>query len=330
MKAVVLTAPGEYAVEEVADPTPGADQVVISVLASGICGTDLHTLAGENPQVVLPVIPGHEFVGRVEMVGAGVKNLQVGDAVAVDPSRSCGRCRHCRELRPNLCQNKGGHGSKLPGGFAERVVVKADACVPLDPNMKIERAVLAEPLACVLHGMDRLGPVLGKTALVYGAGAIGMLTAALLSRAGAQVQMLERSEERREIARSWGIPCADLPEDYTETAWDVVVDATGAPQAIADALVRVRRGGTCLLMGVAPAGRTIPFEPHRVNWHELTIIGSMAIQGSFQRAVDLLPQIDYPLETLVTHRLPLSEFAQAIDLVQSRHALKVILSGTDS
>lgn len=330
MKAALLTAPNALEIVESDLPVAGPDEVRVRVVACGLCGTDLHTLAGNNALVRYPTIPGHEFVGVVDAVGECVSSLKTGDRIAVDPSRSCGHCIKCRSGWPNLCPDKGGHGSRFPGGFSEYVVAREESCVVLDEGVSWNRAVLSEPLACVLHGMDRLGPVLGKKTLVFGAGTIGMLAASLLIEGGAQVQMVELSETRQQIARSWGIRCEASADDFDdESLWDVVVDATGVPAAIQQAVTLVRRGGSMLMLGVAPQDQTIELSPYRVNWHELTIIGSMAIRQSFQRAVELLPQISAPLESLVTHALPLEELSDGIDLVRSKHAMKVVVSPTD-
>ncbi|MHA1159111.1 MAG: zinc-dependent alcohol dehydrogenase family protein [Alphaproteobacteria bacterium] len=327
MKAAVLHAPGNLRIEEIPVPQPDYREVLVQVNACGICGTDMHTLAGNNPLARYPVIPGHEFVGTVVEVGRSVDVLQSGDRVAVDPSRSCGRCFHCRSGWPNLCPDKGGHGSRVPGGFAEYVVARQEACVLLDPELSFVRAAFSEPLACVLHGMDRLGSVLGKRAVVYGAGPIGMLTAALLVHGGAQVQIVELAASRRRIAAKWNIQAAESAEELAERdGWDVAVDATGVPEAIENAFSNVRRAGTMLLLGVAPADKTIKIEPFKINWHEITIIGSMAIRHSFQRAVELLPQLRLPIETLVTHEILLSDLQKGIDLVRSRDAMKVLVS----
>lgn len=327
MKAAQLKEPGNLSIDEIATPTPGAGEVLVQVTACGLCGTDMHTLEGRNALVRYPAIPGHEFVGVVAAVGEGVPILNVGDRVAVDPSRSCGRCSFCRSGWPNVCPDKGGYGSRFPGGFAEHVVVRQESCVVFDDAMPWNRAVLAEPLACVLHGMDRLGAVIGKNAIVFGAGTIGMLAAALLIEGGASVQMVELAPARRAIAAEWGIECAQSAAEFgNDEGWDVVVDATGVPSAIQEAVTRVRRAGTMLLLGVAPADKTIELSPYRINWHEITIIGSMAVRHSFQRAVELLPRIGLPLETLVTHTLPLGQIVEGISLVRSKDAMKVVVS----
>jgi len=326
MKAVLLTEPGQFTVGETLDPQAESGEVVIDVAACGFCGTDWHTLEGRNALVRYPVIPGHEFVGTIVNIGADVTRLEVGDRVAVDPSRSCGQCFQCRSGWPNLCPDKGGHGSKVSGGFAEQVVARQEACVALPPDLSWERAVLAEPLACVLHAMDRLGTVLGKSALVYGAGAIGMIAAALLQQSGATVQIIEPSSARRAIATSWGFQSAERASEFDDsTGWDVVVDATGVPAAIEEAFSKLRRAGTFLVLGVAPADARVQIAPYALNWQELTIIGSMAIRHSFQRAVELLPQLDLPLESLITHYVHLKDFGEALSLVRGGDALKVVV-----
>lgn len=331
MKAVVLSKPDNFQTVDVARPEPRPDEVVLAVAACGICGTDLHTIQGRNALVRYPIIPGHEFVGTVSACGDQVSSLKIGDRVAIDPSRSCGHCSYCRGGRPNLCPDKGGYGSRYPGGFSEYVVALEASCVILDNTLKWERAVLAEPLACVLHGIDRLGPVLGKNTVVFGAGTIGMLSAALLLEGGAEVQMVEPAPTRRLLAQEWGIDCAARVEEFANPeGWDCVIDATGVPAAIQEAVKQVRRAGTILLLGVAPEEATIEVSPYLVNWQELTIIGSMAIRHSFQRAVELLPKLSAPLESLVTHRLALTEFAQGIDLIKGRDAMKVIIQPNDA
>lgn len=301
----------------------------MQVAACGICGTDLHTLEGRNPLVRYPVTPGHEIVGTVTGLGeAAGTRLRVGDRVAIDPSRSCGACWHCRSGWPNLCPDKGGHGSRVPGGFAEYVVAREESCVAFDAVMSWDRAMLAEPLACVLHGMDRLGAVLGKHALVYGAGTIGLLAADLLRCAGADVRLVEPTTARRELATSWGLSCSAsvMETQQPEGGWDVVVDATGAPAAIEEAFTRVRRAGTILLLGVAPADAHVSLSPFAINWMELTIVGSMAVRHSFQRAVELLPRLEFPVENLVTHHMALDDLHQAIDLIRSGSGLKVAVA----
>jgi 2-desacetyl-2-hydroxyethyl bacteriochlorophyllide A dehydrogenase len=325
MRAVQLVAAEQLHVADVPEPTPREGEVVLEVAGCGVCGTDLHTVSGGNPLVRFPAVPGHEFGGTVVTLGAGVTWLAVGDRVVVDPSRSCEHCEHCLGGRPNLCPDKGGHGSRFPGGFAEQVAVRATSCVRVPASMPWEVALLAEPLACVLHGVDRLGAATGQDAVVWGAGPIGLLTAVVLRHKGTDVHVVERSEARRDAAAALGLAVVADAAALPGSDAAVVVDATGVPAAIEEGFGRLRRGGTLLMMGVASPGSAVSLDPHRINWHELTIVGSMAVQSTFERAVRLLDRIGDQVRPLVTHDVPLESFPDALDLVRSQGALKVLV-----
>jgi NADPH2:quinone reductase len=324
MRAVVIARPGQLSIDELPRPVPAPHEVLVAVAACGLCGTDLHTLDGTNPLARYPCVPGHEFAGRVIEAGPGVPAPAVGDAVAVDPSRSCGVCRECKRGRANLCPDKGGYGSRLPGGFAELVAVDARACEPLPPGVEPRSGALAEPIACMLHAMDRLGPVLGDDALVYGAGPIGVIVAQLLARSGAaSVSMVDPSRGRLDGLPAAVTASAPSVSHLGRAAWDVVVDATGSPAAVADALQRLRPGGRLLIAGVASPGTTVPLAPFDVYRREITIIGTMALVGSFGRAVGLLGDAGMQWPSLVSHWLPLDDFPRAIDLVRAAAGRKV-------
>lgn len=321
MRAVILEGPHAWKVGDAPERSPDAEEVVVAVAQCGICGTDRHTLAGDNALVRYPAVSGHEFVGTVIETGADASWLPVGTRVAVDPSRSCGHCRYCHEGRANLCPEKGGYGSRYPGGFAERSTVLARACHPLPDHVSWDAAVLAEPLACVLHGVDRVSGAQGSDSVVVGAGPIGLLTAVVLRRRGWNVSVAEVAPARAALAAEWGFGVADA-----DTQADLVIDATGAPAAIQAALGRVRRGGTLLLMGVAPRGSSVDLDPYLVNWMELTIVGSMAINGTFGRAVELIGRHPDNFAPFVTHRVRLEDFGRGLDLVTDHAALKVVVA----
>lgn len=326
MRALLLTNPNEWTIGEAPDPTYLEDEVVIEVAGCGVCGTDLHALAGNNPLVRFPAIPGHEFGGTVVTVGSKVDWLNVGDRVVVDPSRFCGHCPQCLAGRHNLCPNKGGYGSRFPGGFAERTAVRATSCVKVPESMPWEIALLAEPLACVIHGVERLGDFTGADAIVVGGGPIGMLTATLLRHKGANVALVEKSDLRRNLAiRSEFSPVAASLSELARADAEIVVDATGVPSAIEEGFTKLRRGGTLLLMGVAKAGSTITLDPHRINWQELSILGSPALKHSFGRSVALLEHIGDEVKDLVTDNVPLAEFDHALELVRSQGSVKVLV-----
>lgn len=326
MRALQLTAPNQWHIGDVPEPTPGQGEVVIDVAGCGMCGTDLHTLSGGNPLVIFPAIPGHEMGGTVTAVGENVSWLSVGDRVVVDPSRSCDHCEFCLSGRSNLCPGKGGYGSRYPGGFAEKAAVRAINCVKVPDGMSWEIALLAEPIACVLHGLDRLGKVPEHDAVVFGAGPIGLLVAVVLRHFGNRVSIVERSEFRRGVAVEMGFnTVVESVADLGITESPIVVDATGVPAAIEDAVNLTRRGGTMLLMGVAKQGSTITIDPHRLNWQELSIVGSSAVNLTFGRAVELVTALSEQLAPIVTHSVDLEEFQTGLDLITSQGALKVLI-----
>ena len=168
MRAAVITAPGTVEVTTVDDPAPARDEVVVEVAAVGICGTDLHILAGEHGR--LPVIPGHEVSGTVVATGADVDATMVGARVAIDPTLPCWSCRQCRRGRTNLCDTLGALGVTTAGGAAELLAAPARSCVVLPDDVDLAGAALIEPLSCAVHGFDVLRMHLGARVLLYGAG----------------------------------------------------------------------------------------------------------------------------------------------------------------
>lgn len=313
MRAAVLAAPGVVELSALPDPEPGPHDVVLQVAAVGLCGTDLHLLAGEHGS--LPVVPGHEVTGTVVAVGAEVRRLRLGDRVAVDPNLPCRACRWCRQGRENLCPDLGALGVTTAGGAAELMRAPAASCVVLPEHVDLRDATLVEPLSCVVHAYDLLGSRLGASVLVYGAGSIGLMVLALAGRAGAssvdvvdlQPDRLARAD-RAGCSRSAGSADAlDEPE-----GWDLVVDATGNPAAVQDGLRRVARGGTFLQLGVTSPDARVEIAPYDVYRREITVRGSMAVLHSFERAVGLFAAGVLDPGLLVTRRAPLHEYADAL------------------
>ena len=324
MKAAVITAPGNVEVESVDDPAPAAGQVVVEVAACGLCGTDLHILQGEFAPS-LPIIPGHEFAGVVAATGSGVTDLRQGERVAVDPSLYCHECHYCRIGRENLCLRWGGIGVTVAGGAAEYVAVPAANCVRLPENITCEDAALIEPLSCAVRGYDVLTSQLGAHVLIYGAGTMGLMMLELAKRTGAaSVDVVELSAERLKMARELGCTRAVTSADELSQpfGWELVVDATGNQRAIQDGLGRVGPGGTFLQFGVADYATRVTIDPYRIYNKEITITGSMAVLHSYERAAELLAAGVLDPATFITDRLPLADYAQAIQRFRSGAGLK--------
>lgn len=312
MRVVVITGPGTVEVTTVDDPTPAPDEVVVEVAATGICGTDLHILAGEHG--TLPVIPGHEVSGIVVATGGPEGPVRVGDRVAIDPSLPCGRCVQCRRGRENLCPDLGALGVTVAGGAAELLAAPARRCVVLPEHVDLHGAALIEPLSCAVHAHDVLGSAIGSTVLIYGAGTMGLLMLCLAAGGGAgAVDVVDVAAGR--LPRSLELGASRAAVDANELdrgEWDVVIDATGNVAAIRDGLDRVAPGGTFLQLGVTRPDARVDISPYDVYRREITIAGSMAILHSFERAARLFASGIVDWRAIVTHQAALDDYEAAL------------------
>jgi 2-desacetyl-2-hydroxyethyl bacteriochlorophyllide A dehydrogenase len=326
MRAVVWETPGKLAVTEVPDPSPGHGELVVQVAACGICGTDVHIADGEFPPTPYPIIPGHEFAGRVVALGEGVPGeWREGDRVAVDPSLFCGHCPACHAGRGNLCANWNAIGDTVDGAFAEYVAAPFTNAYPIPDGVSDQQGALIEPLSCAVHGLRRIGPVIGQDILVMGAGTMGLLLMQLLSRAGARsVAVVDRKASRLEAATAAGATsvAADLSALETPT-FSVAVDATGAPAAIEAAFGRLDRGGRLLIFGVTSGDAEISLSPFRIYNDEITVLGSMAVLNSFGAAAGLMADGAIVTGPLLGDPYPLGEFPEALASVRAGEGIKI-------
>lgn len=326
MRALVVEKPGQFSVETVADPTPGTGDAVVRVDAVGICGTDIHIVAGEFPPTPYPIIPGHEFAGEVVALGRAVDGIRVGDLVAVDPSLFCGRCHYCAIGRGNLCENWGAIGDTVDGAMAEFVKVPAANCYRLPGHVPAAHGALVEPLSCAVHGFDVLPRQLGAHYLIYGAGTMGLLMQQLAIAGGAaSVSVVDTNPARLAVVRALGADASAASADELDRpeGWEIVIDCTGSIAAVEDGLARVRRGGTYQQFGVAPAAARATISPFRIYNDEITIVGSMAVLHSFGRAVDLMGEGVIDAETMITHDFSLDEFDDALSTFGSGVGRKI-------
>ncbi|HEY2520492.1 MAG TPA: alcohol dehydrogenase catalytic domain-containing protein [Streptosporangiaceae bacterium] len=324
MKAALIARPGHLSVEDVPDPAPRDHEVVVEVGTCGICGTDVHVYDGDYAAVRdYPVIPGHEFWGTVVEAGPAVRTVRVGQRVAVDPMDYCDACATCRAGWTNMCLNGGGLGTTAPGALAEYVAVNGARCQPLPDGLSADLASLVEPLSCVLHGLDRIGPVLGEDLLVLGSGPIGLMLAALAAAAGASVDVVDPRADRRAVAPEFGARrVAASAGEIDDGGWGVVADCTGHPGAVATGLAHLRRTGRLALLGIGGAGATFPFAPFDVVARELTIVGVNSVRHTFGRAAALLAAGTIPAARLHGSPLPLAETAAALEAARRGAGLK--------
>lgn len=328
MKAAVIEAPGKVTVTTVPDPTPGPREVVVDVAACGLCGTDLHILQGEFAPT-LPVVPGHEFAGEVVGLGSEVTELALGDRVAVDPSLYCHECRYCRVGRNNLCDRWQAIGVTVAGGAAEYAVAPVANCVRLPDHVDVQDAALIEPLSCAVRGYDVLNSRLGAHVLIYGSGTMGLMMLELAKRTGAaSVDVVDVNPDRLATAEKLGCSQVGLSADELRRSgggWDVVVDATGNAAAIQDGLERVAKAGTFLQFGVSDYATKATISPYRIYNQEITITGSMAVLHSYERAAELFATGVLDPQVFISHRLPLTEYPQALDQFAAGQGRKIIV-----
>jgi 2-desacetyl-2-hydroxyethyl bacteriochlorophyllide A dehydrogenase len=328
MRAVRWLAPGKLEVAEVPDPTPGRGELVVAVGACGICGTDVHIADGEFPPTPYPIIPGHEFAGRIVAVGeAAPGGWRDGDRVAVDPSVYCGHCPACRAGRGNLCANWNAIGDTVDGAFAEYVAVPAVNAYRIPDQVSDAQGALIEPLSCAVHGLRQIGPVLGADVLMMGAGTMGLLLMQLLNRAGARsVTVVDRNRSRLTAATVAGAASVGTGADALDRRFDVAVDATGAPAAIEAAFGTLERGGRLLIFGVTSGDAEVRLSPFRIYNDEITIVGSMAVLNSFGAAAGLMADGVIDTGPLLGDPYPLDEFAAALAAVRAGQGVKIQVS----
>ncbi len=332
MQAIVFPAPLKISIEQVPEPHPAPDEVVVQVAEAGICGTDLHIYRNEY-QSAFPVIGGHEFAGRIVEVGKGVDRFSVGERVSVDPNLNCGECLFCRALQANHCLNWQGVGITRPGAFAEYVAVPARACYRIPDALSDAQASFIEPVSCVVYALNRMRVFPGDDALIFGAGPMGLLLIQALRHSGAsRIVVVEKESERRNLAETMGalalasdpVPAERLRE-LAPYGFPIVVDATGVPAVIAQALRFLKPRGQYLQFGVAPQGETIPWAPYEIFRKDLTIIGSFALCYTFQPAISWLTGGVVDIAPLISHTLPLADFERGFQEFAAGRTLKVHL-----
>lgn len=339
MRALVKAeaAPGLW-LREVPEPEPQPGEVLVRVMRTGICGTDLHVRSWDawaQGAVGTPVVLGHEIAGRVEALGSGVDTVDVGDLVSVEGHIVCGRCRSCLAGRRQLCPNTVSIGIERDGGFAELVAVPATNLwrhpVGMDPDV----AAIFDPFGNAVHSALSF-PVLGEDVLITGAGPIGLMAAAVVRHAGARhVVVTDLSPDRLELARSMGAatvavdprstPLADVMSDLgMREGFDVGLEMSGAPPALHSMLTSMAHGGHVALLGL-PSG-SIEFDWDQVVRSMLTVKGIFGRQ-MFETwyAMSVLVAAGLDISPVITHRFAAADFDEAFDVAASGRCGKVLL-----
>lgn len=333
MKAAVFKGDGILSIEDRPTPEPrAATDVLVRVVACGICGTDLHILAVPQNHPCTPgTIMGHEFVGDVVEVGSAVGNVTVGERVAVRPILTCGSCRECLLGRPNHCLELTALGIWLDGGLAEFAVVPASACIPMSADTPVEMAALTEPLACVYNAARKAHLVPGDDVVIFGAGAIGLLFTALFKEAGAgRLVVVEPTAIRAGVAGRMGAQTVDPAatdvvasvEALLPAGPQVVVDAVGSQ--LGNAVAVAGTGARVIVFGQSELADTVVHQVD-ITKKELTIIGSFVGQQVFPAAVALLASGRLDLGPIVSHTGSLDDLAGLIAASREGKVVKAII-----
>ncbi|MDW3222769.1 MAG: zinc-dependent alcohol dehydrogenase family protein [Paracoccaceae bacterium] len=326
MKAIVFTGKNDVDFTKLPDPKPGAGEVVVEVKASGICHTDYEVLKDNYGTGAFPVVPGHEYSGVVIEVGSGVTGVSTGDRVAVDPNLECGSCRACRRGWAHLCTRLGAYGVTTHGGFAELSLVKASAVHPIG-DMSFMQAALAEPMGCVLNGVDAVHAPWMEEALIFGAGPMGLLMGMALRAEGiSRVAFVDLAESRLELASSFGFDAIAAGSGELQN-WhqraDLAVEATGVP-AVASMLTNyMANGGKGLFFGVCPSDAKIEISPFEVFRRQLTLAGSHSLNHNIPRSLDIIAGLGSDIDRAVSHQLPLSDISQILATKPPKNSLKI-------
>jgi threonine 3-dehydrogenase len=342
MKALVKAGPEPgLRIEDVPIPTVGRDDVLIRVLRTGVCGTDLHIYQWDGwaqANVLVPLVIGHEFVGEIVTVGPDVDDLQSGDLVSGEGHLVCGRCRNCMAGRRVQCARTKGIGVNHPGAFAEFVAMPATNVWHHPPDIDLDVAAIFDPFGNAVHTALTF-PILGEDVLITGAGPIGLMAAIVARHAGARhVVITDVSPYRLELARQIGVTLAVDASAITlqdamghlemREGFDVGLEMSGKPTALRDMLAAMTHGGKIAVLG-------LPTEQFGIDWGHL-VLNMITIKGIYGRQMfetwyemAVLIQSGVDISPVITHRFDAMDFDAAFETVRSAQCGKVVLNWAD-
>ena len=341
MKSLLLSAYNHLEIADLAAPEAGAGEVLVRVEACGICGSDVHGYDGSSGRRIPPIVMGHEAAGTVAAVGAGVEGYAVGDRVTFDSTVYCGACAYCRRGEVNLCENRQVVGVscgdyRRHGAFAEYVAVPQRILYHLPEKLSFAEAAMLEAVSVALHGVRVSALRGGETALVIGAGMIGLLTAQAARALGCpRVLIADIDASRLELAREIGAgealhaAGAELTAQVLERTGgqgvDVALEAVGRNETVNAAIDCTRKGGTVTLIGNIQPEVTLPLQ--KVVTRQLRLQGSCASAGEYPQAMELIAEGAMRVGPLITAVAPLEDGPNWFARLHARepNLMKVIL-----
>ncbi|MFX0207250.1 MAG: zinc-dependent alcohol dehydrogenase family protein [Candidatus Hodarchaeota archaeon] len=347
MKAAIFEQPGIVNVCERKIPKLGDYDLLVKIYFCGVCGTDLHIYEGQVPFVKYPIIGGHEFSGKITNIGPKVKEFSIGDKIAVNPNLSCkdkglgedDYCYYCKKNRPHFCTNWHALGVTQNGGFAEYVVCPSTSAVKVPKEISLKNALFMEPIACCIHGLNRLNIQATDTILVLGAGPIGLLMVSLIkSLYRSKVIVSEPNSSRRILASNLGADIVIDPSEnslteivYDETekqGVDISIEAVGSSRTAKDAIELLNRGGKSLIFGVSPPEETVQIKLFELYNKEISLFGSFTNPHENHEALELLSNNIIDPSKIISHEFSIENLEKGLLLMRNitSDVKKIIIS----
>ena len=341
MKGAVFYGKHDLKIEELKVPHPKANEVIVKVMACGVCGTDVHIFNGDEGAAATPpgTVLGHEFAGVVTEIGKDVRNVKVGDRVCIDPNKICGNCHYCRNALGHFCERMIGIGTTVNGGFEQFCAIPESQIYKIADTTSFEEAAMAEPVSCCLHGIDMCNIKTNDTVLVIGCGMIGIIMIQLANAAGAsRVIAIETDDDKFEKARKLGADLCINPikEDVAQalktngiTNVTKVIECVGKVQTMEQAICLAGKKATVLFFGLTAPDDTIKIKPFEIFKKELEIKASYINPYTQQRAIELIDSKRTDVKSMVCEIAPLSRLPEILSNPELRKKGKFIITPND-
>lgn len=341
MKALLLSEVKKLEVVDLPEPSIGPEDLLVSVRACGICGSDIHGFDGSSGRRIPPLVMGHEAAGVVAAVGANVTRFRIGDRVTFDSTVSCGSCHFCRAGSINLCENRQVLGVscnefRRQGAFAERVTVPQNIAYAIPDNLPFEHAAMIEAVSIAVHATNRTPRALGGSVVVVGSGMIGLLCIQTLKLAGfSKIIAIDLEDEKLALAKQLGAthtinartsdPVSQVMTWTSGRGADAAMEVVGANKPVQTCFQVVRRGGSVTLVGNLTPTVDLPLQT--IVTRELSVYGSCASNGEIPQCIEMLASGAIRVEPLITALASLEEAPSWFDRLYAgeKGAMKVIV-----
>lgn len=302
---------------------PQADEVKINVHLGGICGSDIALFQGKFSHATYPVRAGHELIGTIVEKGEDVP-YALGTRVVIIPNTYCGKCEYCKQGKTNICDYKQSYGINKDGGFAEQLIIPAKYVMPIPQSIDDEIAVLIEPFAVALSAIKKVKISPKMNVAVVGIGNIGLMVAILADYLGANVTAVEPNLKKHKLMNQVSGISTILPEDATESSFDIVIEAAGTTNSVKKAISLMKKGGSLVMIGMV---EEVPLPIMELVRNEQTIHGSIIYKypEDFTETINYLNKLQPTIRKMISKIVPIENYLQAYEDAQSGDYTKIIL-----